>query len=68
MEGLVLIKRAKPGLTPLDAGIAVQHFFVVRLVRLDEAAHNGPEFSDPSRGGYELDRVDLLGEERLSSI
>lgn len=46
-----------------DAGVAVQHFFVAKLVSLDESARNGPEFSDPSRGGYELDRVDLLGDE-----
>jgi ADP-ribose pyrophosphatase YjhB (NUDIX family) len=53
--------------SPSDTGIAVQHFFVARLVSLDESARNGPEFSDPSRGGYELDRVDLLGDE-LASI
>lgn len=40
---------------------------MVGLVSLDESARNGPEFSDPSRGGYELDRVDLLGDE-LASI
>jgi len=42
-----------------DAGVAVQHFFVARLVELDEAARSGPEFDDPSRGGYDLDRVAL---------
>lgn len=47
--------------SPSDAGVAVQHFFVARLVSLDESVRNGPEFSDPSRGGYELDRIDLLG-------
>jgi ADP-ribose pyrophosphatase YjhB (NUDIX family) len=47
-------------------GVAVQHFFVARLVSLDESARSGPEFSDPSRGGYELDRVDLLGDELVS--
>jgi hypothetical protein len=40
---------------------------VARLVSLDESARNSPEFSDPSRGRYELDRVDLLGDE-LASI
>jgi hypothetical protein len=37
----------------------VQHFFVARLTKLDEAARSGPEFDDPSRGGYDLDRVGL---------
>jgi ADP-ribose pyrophosphatase YjhB (NUDIX family) len=49
--------------TPSDAGVAVQHFFVARLTKLDESARSGPEFSDPSRGGYELDRIDLHGED-----
>lgn len=49
-----------------DVGVTVQHFFVVRLVSLDESARSGPEFSDPSRGGYELDRVDVLGDELVS--
>lgn len=44
-----------------EAGVAVQHFFVARLVELDEAARNGPEFAGASRGGYDLDRVDLHG-------
>lgn len=52
--------------SPSDAGVAVQHFFVVRLASLDESARAGPEFSDPSRGGYELDRVDLHGDELAS--
>jgi ADP-ribose pyrophosphatase YjhB (NUDIX family) len=45
-----------------EAGVAVQHFFVARLVEIDEAARSGPEFDDPSRGGYDLDRVDLRGD------
>ncbi len=49
--------------SPSDAGVAVQHFFVARLTRLDESARSGPEFSDASRGGYELDRVDLRGDD-----
>lgn len=53
--------------SPSDAGVAVQHFFVARLAKLDESARSGPEFSDPSRGGYELDRVDLGGGD-LASI
>ncbi|MGW5052356.1 NUDIX hydrolase [Actinokineospora sp. NPDC004072] len=53
--------------SPLDGGVAVQHFFVARLASLDESARSGPEFSDPSRGGYDLDRVDLRGDD-LASI
>lgn len=53
--------------SPSDAGIAVQHFFVARLTRLDESARSGPEFSDPSRGGYQLDRIDLRRDD-LASI
>jgi ADP-ribose pyrophosphatase YjhB (NUDIX family) len=53
--------------SPSDVGIAVQHFFVARLVSLGESARSGPECDDPSRGDYELDRVDLLGDE-LASI
>lgn len=52
--------------SPSDAGVAVQHFFVVRLASLDESARSGPEFNDPSRGGYELDRVDLRGDDLVS--
>lgn len=52
--------------SPSDAGVAVQHFFVARLVSLDESDRSGPEFNDPSRGGYDLDRIDLLGDEFMS--
>lgn len=38
---------------------SVQHFFLARLGTLDLAARNGPEFDDPSRGRYDLDRIDL---------
>ncbi|MEY7972310.1 NUDIX domain-containing protein [Saccharomonospora xinjiangensis] len=53
--------------SPSDGGVAVQHFFVARLASLDESDRSGPEFSDPSRGGYDLDRVDLRGDD-LASI
>lgn len=46
-----------------ESGTAVQHFFVARLTGLDESARNGPEFRDPCRGRYELDRVDLRGDD-----
>ncbi|HJP77254.1 MAG TPA: hypothetical protein VJ914_23500 [Pseudonocardiaceae bacterium] len=52
---------------PSEAGVAVQHFFLARLATLDESARDGPEFDDPSRGGYKLERVDLRGED-LASI
>jgi ADP-ribose pyrophosphatase YjhB (NUDIX family) len=52
--------------SPSDNGVTVQHFFVARLSSLDESACSGPEFSDPSRGGYELSRVDLHGDELAS--
>lgn len=44
-----------------DGGVGVQHFFVCRPLTLDLERRSGPEFDDPSRGGYTLDRVDLLG-------
>jgi ADP-ribose pyrophosphatase YjhB (NUDIX family) len=52
--------------SPSDSGVAVQHFFVARLASLHESARSGLEFSDPSRGGYELDRVDLRGADLAS--
>lgn len=45
--------------SPSDAGVAVQHFFVARLTKLDTTTRSGPEFDDPSRGGYDIDRIDL---------
>lgn len=48
--------------SPSDFGVSVQHFFVARLLALDLTARSGPEFDDPSRGGYDLDRVDLGGD------
>lgn len=52
--------------SPSEAGVAVQHFFVARLRKLDESARGGPEFQDASRGGYDLDRVGLLGDDLAS--
>src|SRR5215467_5263517 len=49
-----------------DAGIAVQHFFVTRLASVDGSDRTGPEFNDASRGGYELDRVDLRGDDLVA--
>ncbi|MEV8609487.1 NUDIX domain-containing protein [Amycolatopsis sp. NPDC051373] len=52
--------------SPSPSGVAVQYFFVARLTQLDESARTGPEFEDSSRGGYELDRVDLRGDDLAS--
>jgi ADP-ribose pyrophosphatase YjhB (NUDIX family) len=49
--------------SPSDSGVAVQHFFVARLASLDESACSGPGLDDPSRGGYEVGRVDLRGDD-----
>jgi ADP-ribose pyrophosphatase YjhB (NUDIX family) len=49
--------------SPSGSGVAVQYFFVARLVAMDEARRGGPELADPSRGGYDVDRVDLLGDD-----
>lgn len=48
---------------PSDTGVSVQHFFLARLTKLDESARCGPEFDDPSRGTYDLDRIDLRGDD-----
>ncbi|MEU1585431.1 NUDIX hydrolase [Micromonospora sp. NPDC005710] len=42
---------------PTGQGVAVQHFFVCRLLQLNEDARTGQEFADPSRGGYQLGRL-----------
>lgn len=47
-------------------GLAVHHYFLTRLLTLDMAARNGPEFSDPSRGIYELDRISLRTDDLAS--
>ncbi|RIV36733.1 NUDIX hydrolase [Micromonospora radicis] len=45
--------------TPAGEGVSVQHFFACRLRQLNEDARTGEEFVDPSRGGYQLDRVTI---------
>jgi 8-oxo-dGTP pyrophosphatase MutT (NUDIX family) len=52
--------------SPSDAGPAIQYFFLTRLAVLDVSARSGPEFEDPSRGGYELERVALDAVEEIS--
>jgi 8-oxo-dGTP pyrophosphatase MutT (NUDIX family) len=50
-----------------EKGLGIQHYFATRLVSLDESARTGSEFSDPTRGTYDIERFDLLGDE-LASI
>ncbi len=51
---------------PSAAGVAVQHFFVARLTSLDWSARSDPEFDDPAKGSYQLERVDLHGDDLAS--
>ena len=48
--------------SPTEGGVSVQHIFAGRLIEIDEQARTGEEYTDPWRGGYELDRVDLNGD------
>lgn len=48
---------------PAGGGVGVQHIFVCRLRKLVLSQRSGPEFDDPARGGYDLDRVPLTGED-----
>ncbi|HEY4457245.1 MAG TPA: NUDIX domain-containing protein [Pseudonocardiaceae bacterium] len=45
--------------TPWGNGVQVQHFFLTRLINVDETLRTGPEYADPNRGTYELDRIPL---------
>ncbi len=49
--------------SPSDSGVAVQYFFVARLAGMDEARRSGPELTEPGRGEYAVDRVDLTGDD-----
>mgnify|MGYP001126739581 CR=1 FL=1 len=37
----------------------IDNFFVARLVSLDESRRHGPGFTEPGRGTYDVERVDL---------
>jgi ADP-ribose pyrophosphatase YjhB (NUDIX family) len=52
--------------SPSEAGVAIQHFFVARLRKLDASARSGPEFHDATRGRYDPDRISLLGDDLAS--
>lgn len=56
-DRLVLIRRTRPGRAPYWT--SVQRYFLARLLSLDSSARHGPEFADPSRGSYDVERVDL---------
>ncbi len=47
---------------PFRGGVVIQYFFVCRLVALDPSIRHGPEFDDPSRGAYDLERVTTPGD------
>jgi 8-oxo-dGTP pyrophosphatase MutT (NUDIX family) len=49
--------------SPSAAGIDVHYIFVARLVSLDDSLRTGPEFGDTSRGRYDVERVDLHGDD-----
>jgi ADP-ribose pyrophosphatase YjhB (NUDIX family) len=42
-----------------ENGVGIQYFFVCRLRKLDLDQRSGPEFDDPSRGSYLLERIGL---------
>ncbi|GII93718.1 NUDIX hydrolase [Sinosporangium siamense] len=44
---------------PRPDGVKIQHVYGCRLVTLDPGLRCGPEFTDPSRGLYELVRLPL---------
>jgi ADP-ribose pyrophosphatase YjhB (NUDIX family) len=50
-------------------GLAVHHYFLARLLTMDMAARSGPEFNDPSKGAYELERISLRhGTDELAAL
>lgn len=51
----------------INDAAAIQYFFLARLIALDHVHRNGAELSEPERGGYDLERVEL-GSERLAEI
>ncbi|MEV1172946.1 NUDIX hydrolase [Nonomuraea sp. NPDC049784] len=44
---------------PWQGGVKTQHVYGCRLVSMDPGLRHGPEFEDPSRGLYEVERVRL---------
>ncbi len=46
-----------------EPGITVHHFFVCRLVSMDLTTRTGTEFTNPAKGRYDVERIDLHGED-----
>lgn len=44
---------------PWEGAVKVQHVYGCRLLEMDPALRHGPEFGDPSRGAYEVERLPL---------
>ncbi|MEU4577352.1 NUDIX domain-containing protein [Nonomuraea sp. ATR24] len=44
---------------PWQGGVKTQHVYGCRLLSMDPALRHGPEFEDPARGVYEVERVPL---------
>lgn len=53
---------------PKDAGVAVHHYFLARVVSMDLALRSGPEFQEPVRGTYAVEHVDLRDDRALAAI
>jgi 8-oxo-dGTP pyrophosphatase MutT (NUDIX family) len=53
---------------PKDAGVAVHHYFLARVVSMDLALRSGPEFQEPVRGTYDVEHVDLRDDGALAGI
>ncbi len=51
---------------PWQGEIKVQHVYGCRLLSMDPALRHGPEFEDPSRGVYEVERLPLAESEITS--
>lgn len=49
------------------SGSSLQRFYLARLLSIDPGAATGPEFRDPSRGRYELIRLEL-GDPRIAQL
>lgn len=53
---------------PKDAGVAVHHYFLARVVSMDLALRSGPELQEPVRGTYDVEHVDLRDDGALAGV
>lgn len=53
---------------PKDAGVAVHHYFLARVVSMDLELRSGPELQEPVRGSYAVEHVDLRDDGALAAI